>query len=691
MIESDKFKSSSEESGAGADAEKEHVQETSKDSVAPEEEKTGNADQDEIDGMSEEDLNKFYDESFRNIVEGEVLYGKIIKVSESEVMVDVGYKSEGIIDIEEFRDHHNQVNIKAGDVVEVFLEKTEDADGHIVLSKEKAEKMKVWDEIEEAYRENKVITGRVIERIKGGLAVDIGIRAFLPGSQVDMRPVRNLDSFCGKEFRMRVIKVNKRKGNIVLSRKIVLEKENLERKKQTLQELSEGKVINGLVKNITEYGAFVDLGGIDGLLHITDMSWGRVSHPSELFSIGDEIDVMVLKFDQQNERVSLGYKQKTPDPWEDIQEKYPLNNKVKGKVVSLTDYGAFIELESGIEGLIHISEMSWSKRVKHPSKMLTVGETIECVVLDINQPARRISLGLKQIEPNPWEVIAGKYEIGSKIIGKVRNITNFGAFVEIEEGIDGLIHISDMSWTKRINYPSEVLKKGEEVEAVILNIDIDNQRLSLGLKQLSPDVWEEFIQGHAVGDSVGGTIVRLTKFGAFVDLGEDIEGLVHVSELSEIPVEDPEKDFKVGDHFQMKITKIDTVERKISLSVKEQLKKVDTEEVKSHMKQQDASHSTHLREAMEEAGIFPRSARNETKEETVQEPAAQEKAEPQPPVEPIEDTEETATDKDIVSGTEERDSETDETLKKSPLDTPPTEVDSATGEKDPDEEPEKEA
>jgi small subunit ribosomal protein S1 len=362
------------------------------------------------------------------------------------------------------------------------------------------------------------------------------------------------------------------------------------------------------------------------------MSWGRVSHPSELFSIGDEIEVVVLKFDQENERVSLGYKQRTADPWENIQEKYPISSKVKGKVVSLTDYGAFVELENGIEGLIHISEMSWSKRVKHPSKVLTVGETIECVVLDINQPARRISLGLKQIEPNPWDVIEQKYEIGSRIVGKVRNITNFGAFVEVEEGIDGLIHISDMSWTKRINYPSEVLKKGEEVEAVILNIDKENQRLSLGLKQLSPDVWEAFIRTHDIGSEVTGPIIRLTKFGAFVDLDNDIEGLVHVSELSEKQVEDPEKEFEVGQVLRMKITKIDKTERKISLSVKGLLKDEEDEEIRSHMRQMDAPKGTHLEEAMKQAGIIPASvmpdaAGDKEDEETAGETAGQPEAE----------------------------------------------------------------
>src|SRR3954452_11062110 len=424
-----------------------------------------------------------YDDSYRNMAEGEVVKGTVLKVTDTAVVVDVGYKSEGLIQISEFLDENGQVTVQPGDTVDVLLERTEDREGHIVLSREKAEKMKIWDEVEKAYAEKKVVIGRVIERIKGGLAVDIGVRAFLPGSQVDLRPVRNLDSLKGQELRMRVIKVNKKRGNIVLSRKAVLEEENAEKKRDTLETLEEGKVLMGTVKNITEYGAFVDLGGIDGLLHITDMSWGRINHPSEVLNVGDEIKVQVLKFDRESERVSLGYKQLKADPWTTATLKYPVGTRVKGKVVSLTDYGAFVELEEGVEGLIHVSEMSWSKKVKHPSKILAVGQEVECAVLGIDQEAHRISLGLKQAESNPWMQLVEKYPIGSKIKGKVRNLTEFGAFVEVEEGIDGLIHISDLSWTKRVKHPSEILKKGDVVEAIVLNIDADNQRLSLGLKQ----------------------------------------------------------------------------------------------------------------------------------------------------------------------------------------------------------------
>src|SRR5713226_597723 len=509
-----------------------------------------------------------YEVSFKNFAEGEVVKGVVLQVSASEVIVDVGYKSEGIIPIEEFRDETGTLSIKAGDIVDVLLEKTEDKEGYVVLSKEKAEKMKVWDDVERAYQERRVVTGRVIERVKGGLAVDIGVRAFLPGSQVDLRPVRNLDSLRGQELRMRVIKVNKKRGNIVLSRKAVLEEENAEKKRDTLETLEEGKVLMGVVKNITEYGAFVDLGGIDGLLHITDMSWGRINHPSEVLNVGDEVKVQVLKFDRETERVSLGYKQLKADPWTTATIKYPAGTRVKGKVVSLTDYGAFVELEQGVEGLIHVSEMSWSKKVKHPSKILTVGQEVECAVLGIDQEAHRISLGLKQVEANPWAQLVEKYPVGSRIKGKVRNLTEFGAFVEVEEGIDGLIHISDLSWTKRVKHPSEILKKGDVVEAVVLNIDAENQRLSLGLKQLATDIWDEFFSHHKVGDIVEGKIVRLTNFGAFVELHEGIEGLVHVSELDEKRIEKPEEAVKVGDVYAMKIIKINEGEKKIGLSIK---------------------------------------------------------------------------------------------------------------------------
>ena len=527
-------------------------------------------DDDQTDPAEYARLLDSYDSSFRNIAEGEVVKGTVLKVTASEVIVDVGYKSEGIIQVAEFLDENGEITVQAGDIVDVLLERTEDREGYVVLSREKAEKMKIWDEVEKAYAERKVVIGRVIERIKGGLAVDIGVRAFLPGSQIDVRPVRNLDALRGQELRMRVIKVNKKRGNIVLSRKVLLEEENAEKKKHTLDTLAEGKVLRGVVKNITDYGAFIDLGGIDGLLHITDMSWGRVSHPSELFKVNDEIDVIVLKYDPATERVSLGHKQLMNDPWSNVIERYPVGARMSGKVVSLTDYGAFVELEPGVEGLIHVSEMSWSKRVKHPSKILNVGDKAEAMVLGVDPGARRISLGLKQVESNPWHELSEKYPIGTTITGKVRNLTEFGAFVEVEEGIDGLIHISDMSWSKRLKHPSEVLKKGDTVEAMVLNIDAENQRLSLGLKQLQTDVWDEFFQQHHVGDVVEGKVVRLTNFGAFVELAEGIEGLIHVSEFDESQHagKDEKLDLKVGDSYQMKIIKLIPAERKVGLSIR---------------------------------------------------------------------------------------------------------------------------
>jgi small subunit ribosomal protein S1 len=551
-----------------------------------------------------EKLLGLYDVSFKNLAEGEVVKGKVLRILPNEVVVDVGYKSEGLIDIEEFTDPSGRVRVEVGDTIDVLLEKTENQEGYVVLSKDKAEKMKIWEDVEQAYNEGKIVRGIVKERIKGGLAVDIGVRAFLPGSLVDMRPVRNLDALKGKELRMRVIKVNRKRGNIVLSRKAVLEEENQEKKKKTLALLEEGKILKGVVKNITEYGAFIDLGGIDGLLHKTDMSWGRVNHPSELFVVGDEVEVVVLKFDPERERVSLGYKQKTVDPWQNVGEKYPKNSRVRGKVVSLTDYGAFLELEEGVEGLIHVSEMSWTKRIKHPSKVLAVGDTVEAVVLDVDQEGRRLSLGLRQTEPNPWDLIAEKYHVGDRITGKVRNLTDFGAFVEVEEGIDGLVHISDLSWTKRMRHPSELLKKGDTVEAVILKIDSENQRLSLGIKQLSPNIWDEFFRLRQIGDIVTGKVVRLTDFGAFVEVEEGIEGLIHVSEMSEERVEQPKDMLSVGDVVKAKIIKLDAAEQKVGLSIKAVLQDLTQEELRAYMDGQQRDSASTIGDAMEDSDFL---------------------------------------------------------------------------------------
>src|SRR3989442_5524863 len=524
-------------------------------------------DDEQIDPEEYAKLLDSYDSSFRNIAEGEVVKGTVLKVTPSEVIVDVGYKSEGIIQVDEFLDENGEVTVQPGDIVDVLLERTEDREGYVVLSREKAEKMKIWDEVERAYAERKVVIGSVIERIKGGLAVDIGVRAFLPGSQIDVRPVRNLDALRGQELRMRVIKVNKKRGNIVLSRKALLEEENAEKKKHTLETLAEGKVLKGVVKNITDYGAFIDLGATDGVRHMSAMAWGRAGDPYELFKVNAEVDVIVLKYDAATERVSLGHKQLVQDPWATVQERYPVGARRSGKVVSLTDYGAFVELEPGVEGLIHVSEMSWSKRVKHPSKILNVGDNVEAMVLGVDPAARRISLGLKQVESNPWHELAEKYPVGTRIKGKVRNLTEFGAFVEVEEDIDGLIHISDMSWSKRIKHPSEVLKKGDVVEAMVLSIDAENQRLSLGLKQLATDIWDDFFSRHHAGDTIEGKVTRMTNFRAFVELDEGIEGLIHVSEFDD--THGGEKiNLEVGSNYQMKIIKLSPQERKIGLSIR---------------------------------------------------------------------------------------------------------------------------
>ena len=504
--------------------------------------------------------------SFDSKKEGEVIKGRVISVEKDYVVVDIGFKSEGVIPLNEFKDARGEAVVNIGDRVDVLLEAAEDESGLIVLSKEKADKMKVWDEIYKAYSADGVIKGKIISRVKGGLQVDIGVRAFLPGSQVDLRPVRNIEKLIGQEFDFKILKFNKRRGNIVLSRRALLEKEREQMRKETLKHLEDSAVLDGIVKNITDYGAFIDLGGIDGLLHITDMSWGRINHPSELFEVGDEIQVKVLKYDEDRQRVSLGYKQIRPDPWTTVGEKYQVNAKVKGKVVSLTDYGAFVELEEGIEGLIHVSEMSWVKKVKHPSKILAIGDMIEAVVLDINIESRRISLGLKQTAANPWEIVKEKYPVGTRILGKIRNITDFGVFVGIDEGIDGLIHISDISWTQRIKHPSEMFKKGQEVEAVVLHIDSENERFSLGIKQLTADPWSTIGDRLHVGSITEGEVINVTEFGVFVDLGDGIEGLIHVSELSSKKVEDPTTQVKVGDKIMVEIIKIDDKDHKIRLS-----------------------------------------------------------------------------------------------------------------------------
>jgi small subunit ribosomal protein S1 len=509
-----------------------------------------------------------YEESFKRFAEGEVVTGRIISIDKDHVLIDIGYKSEGQVRIEEFLDEKGEVTAKIGDAIEVMVEWWDDEDERVLLSKDKAANIKVWEAIKTSYDEEGTVKGTITNRVKGGFSVDIGVPAFLPGSQADLRPIRNLDEMVGKEFDFKILKYNRKRSNIVLSRRAILEKELEKKRSETLATIAEGKVVDGVVKNITEYGVFVDLGGLDGLLHITDISWGRVKHPSELFSIGDPITVKILNLDLENERVSLGMKQLNEDPWTTAAEKYAVGSRVTGKVVSLTDYGAFVELEEGIEGLIHVSEMSWTRKIRHPSKVVSVGEAVEAVVLDIKPDSRRISLGMKQVVPNPWDVISEKYPIGTTIEGKIKNITDFGLFIGIDEGIDGLVHISDISWTKRIKHPSELYQKGDVVQAIVLDIEKDNERFSLGIKQLQDDPWASVAERYKVGKEITGTVTNLTDFGIFVELEEGIEGLVHVSEISKEKIKTPMEKFKIGDVITARVMNINSDERRIGLSIK---------------------------------------------------------------------------------------------------------------------------
>ena len=519
-------------------------------------------------GSSMENLMDMYEESFKRFQEGEVVTGRIISIDKEYVLVDVGYKSEGQISIHEFTDEAGNVNAAVGDHVDVMVEWWDDEEEVVVLSKEKAATVKVWEEIKKSYDSDGTVDGIITNRVKGGFSVDIGIQAFLPGSQADLRPIRNLDDMVGQTFTFKILKYNRKRSNIVLSRRVLLEQERESKRAETLASIHEGKIVEGIVKNITEYGVFIDLGGMDGLLHITDISWGRVKHPSELFSMGDTITVKILNLDLEKERVSLGIKQLTEDPWASASEKYPPGTRISGKAVSLTDYGAFVELEEGIEGLIHVSEMSWTRKIRHPSKVVSIGEEVEAIVLDIKPESRRISLGMKQVAPNPWDVIGEKYPIGTTIEGKIKNITAFGLFVGIDEGIDGLVHISDISWTKRIKHPSEVFKKGEILQAVVLDIDKGNERFSLGIKQLQPDPWESVSERYSVGTEITGTVTNVTDFGIFVELEEGIEGLVHVSEITKEKINTPAGQFKVSDVINAKVMNVNVDERTIGLSIK---------------------------------------------------------------------------------------------------------------------------
>ncbi len=514
-------------------------------------------------------LAALYEETFRNFEEGTIIEGHVVATGKDKVIVDIGYKSEGIIPGDQFSSEELQA-IKVGDRLQVYIEDREDAEGNLVLSKEKADKMKVWEDLEKAYKEERIVDGRILSRIKGGMMVDIGVKAFLPGSQIDLHPVRDLDSLVGKTFPLKIIKINHRRGNVVVSRRVLLEETRDRKRQTTLSTLKEGQLIQGTVKNITEYGAFIDLGGIDGLLHITDMSWGRVGHPSELFVVGDKIEVMVLKYDRDTGRISLGLKQKSADPWSNVASKYQVGTRVNGKVVSLTDYGAFVELEPGVEGLVHVSEMSWTHEVRHPSRLVSVGDQVEAAVLNVDSGSRKISLGMKQTAPNPWDMVETKYPMGTRIEGKVKSLTDFGAFIGLDEGIDGLIHISDISWTKHIKHPSEVFKKGQKVEAVVLKIDRDKERLSLGYKQLTRDPWDEEIpQRYKVGASTTGKVTKITDFGVFVELDGGVEGLIHISETGLEPPTRLEEKFKPQDDITAKIIKADREERKIALSLRE--------------------------------------------------------------------------------------------------------------------------
>ena len=546
-----------------------------------------------------EELLKEYEQDQSSVREGEIVSGKVVDFVGDYVVIDIGFKSEGQVPKSEFTQRDGTLSVKVGDVVDVLVETTENECGLCVLSKEKADKLMIWEEISKIAERDEIIEGTIISRVKGGLSVDIGVRAFLPGSQVELRPTRNLDKFINQKYRFKIIKFNKKRGNIVLSRRALLEKERAVLKSQTLEKLHEGAILDGVVKNITEYGAFVDLGGIDGLLHITDMSWGRVNHPNEVVQIGDEIKVKVLKFTPENERVSLGYKQLTPDPWEHAAVRYPAGIRALGRVVSLIDYGAFVELEEGIEGLIHISEMSWTRRVKHPSRVVNVGDVIDVVVLNLDTEAKKISLGMKQTEPNPWALLGEKYPVGTRIIGKIRNITDFGLFIGVEDGIDGLVHVSDISWTQKVRNPAEIYKRGDEVEAVVLNIDVENERFSLGIKQLTPDPWECLPDRFPPGSIVECKITKLTEFGAFASIDEGIEGLIHISELSKDRVDEPAQVVQIGEVHKAEVISVDPNERKIALSIKSFVRRNESGTLRQYI-DNDASSTAHLGDLLQD-------------------------------------------------------------------------------------------
>ena len=548
----------------------------------------------------DEDFGQLFEQSLKSVKPGEVVTGKVVQIANGLVTVDIGYKSEGQIPINEFRDRDGNIEVQVGDDVDVYFEASEGDTGAVSLSRAKAEQVKVWRDIEIAYNEGVPIEGLIVGKVKGGLKVDIGVAAFLPGSHADLRPTRNLDRFIGQKGRFAILKFNRSRGNVVVSRRAVLERERSALKEETLRVLEEGIILEGAVKNITDYGAFVDLGGLDGLLHITDMSWWRISHPSEVINVGDQVKVVVLKYDPERERVSLGMKQIMPDPWTTAADRYPVGLRIRGKVVSITDYGAFVELEKGVEGLIHVSEMSWTKRVTHPSKVLEMGAEVEVQVLDVDPGNRRISLGLKQVAPNPWELVRVNHPTGSRITGKVKSITDFGIFVGVDDGIDGLVHISDLHWTKKIKHPSEAYKKGDEIEAIVLGVDVENERISLGVKQLETDPWVSLAERFPVGTKVKGPITSITDFGVFVEIEDGIEGLVHVSQISNERVDKPSQLFQVGDELEAEVTNIDGREKKIGLSVKALRRTEERDEMNAYLSREGKAAKFSLEDVMGE-------------------------------------------------------------------------------------------
>jgi small subunit ribosomal protein S1 len=558
------------------------------------------------------DVNFAVEEDFEHLIEdhshlappteGELLQGHVVKVGPVETIVDFGYKLEGMVPTEQIRQPDGTILVKAGDTIDVMIDRHgQQVEGYQLLSYTKANRLRIWDTLERAMRDQLLVSGRVTERTKGGLMVDVGVPAFMPGSQVDIRPIHDLDQFVGQDIPVKVLKINRRRGNVVVSRKMAVEEDLKARKSTALDHLFEGAVVTGVVKNLTEYGAFVDLGGIDGLLHVSDMSHGRVNHPSEVVHVGDELTVKVLKFDKEKERISLGLRQLSPDPWETLPDRCPQGSRVIGRVMSITDYGAFVEIEPGVEGLIHISEMTWSRRMKHPSKVVHVGDQVEAVVLEVKPRERRVSLGIKQLEADPWTTVAERYSIGSVVEGRVRKLADFGAFLEIEEGVDGLVHVSDLSWTKHVKHPSEILKKGQVMQAVILNIDAPNRRLSLGVKQLQPDAWESFFRSHEVNDLVRGRVCRAAQFGVFVELAPGVEALCHRSEIPPMPNAAPvpatESPLPIGDEYDFKIIKMNEADKKIGLSLRAVAEEEERTRLEDYQRQAAAATMT-IEEAM---------------------------------------------------------------------------------------------